>query len=435
MRKISALLLTLATLFSLLAVPASAASAGPQLVTSGTAAAAQELRLTGIPDNCQSFQATFTLSNASAAYSFVADNDLMLLPGIYTTYQHSGGSVTVYVTAKSGVLTDTGSLTLGTVSSADGSTFTVTGMSGVKLLDSYTGDIELGGSSGGGSDSGSGSSGSSSTARAITIKASSGGSVSASASQAVQGRTITLTATAQEGYVLESITAVNATGSTVALTDVGGGKYTFTMPSSAVTVTAVFAARSGGNGGATGSQPFVDVPAGAWYGEAVQYVYENGLMSGTGDGRFSPEVTTSRAMIVTILYRQAGSPAVTGGAAFTDVAAGTWYTDAVAWASANGIVSGYGEGKFGPNDPITREQMAAILCRYAGYRGMDVTKRADLSAFADAGQVSDYALETMRWAVAEGLITGTSETTLSPAGSATRAQAALILMRFAALEG
>ena len=426
MRKISALLLTLATLFSLLAVPA-AAAASPQLVTSGTAAATQEIKLTGIPNNCQSFQATFTLSNDSADYGFVADNDLMLLPGIYTTYQHSGGSVTVYVTAKSGVLTDTGSLTLGTVSSADGSTFTVTGMSGVKLLDSYTGDIELGGSSSG--------SGSSSTARAITIKASSGGSVTASAAQAVQGRTITLTATAQEGYVLESIAVTNSAGRTVALTDVGGGKYTFTMPSSAVTVTAVFAAQSGENGGATGRQPFVDVPAGAWYEEAVQYVYENGLMSGTGDGRFSPEVTTSRVMIVTILYRQAGSPAVTGSAAFTDVEADTWYTDAVNWASANGIVSGYGEGKFGPNDPITREQMAAILCRYASYKGMDVTKRADLSAFSDAGQVSDYALETMRWAVAEGLITGTSETTLSPAGSATRAQAALILMRFAALEG
>mgnify|MGYP005755906775 CR=1 FL=1 len=427
MRKISALLLTLATLFSLLAVPAAAAAASPQLVTSGTAAATQEIKLTGIPNNCQSFQATFTLSNASADYGFVADNDLMLLPGIYTTYQHSGSSVTVYVTAKSGVLTDTGSLTLGTLSSADGSTFTVTGMSGVKLLDSYTGDIELGGSSGG--------SGSSSTARAITIKASTGGSVTASAAQAVQGRTITLTATAQEDYVLESIAVTNSAGRTVALTDLGGGKYTFTMPSSAVTVTAVFAAQSGGNGGATGSQPFVDVPAGAWYEEAVQYVYENGLMSGTGDGRFSPEVTTSRAMIVTILYRQAGSPAVTGSAAFTDVEAGTWYTDAVTWASANGIVSGYGEGKFGPNDPITREQMAAILCRYASYKGMDVTKRADLSAFSDAGQVSDYALETMRLAVAEGLITGTSETTLSPAGSATRAQAALILMRFAALEG
>ena len=427
------LLLALTLLGSLLAVPASAAAGGLQLVTSDTAAATQELKLTGVPADCQSLQATFTLSEGGVSYGFAADTALAALPGLYTTYRQSGADVTLYVTAKTGVLTETGTLVLGTLSSADGSTaFTVTGMSGVKLLDPSTGDLTPGGSTGGGSDSGSGSS---PTARPITIKTSGGGSVTASASQAVLGRTITLTATAQEGYGLESITAVNAAGSTVALTDVGGGKYTFTMPAAAVTVTAVFAAQSGGNGGTTGSQPFVDVPAGAWYGEAVQYVYENGLMSGTGDGRFSPEVTTSRAMIVTILYRQAGSPAVTGGAAFTDVADGTWYTDAVAWASANGIVSGYGEGKFGPNDPITREQMAAILCRYADYKGMDVTKRADLSAFTDASQVSDYALETMRWAVAQGLITGTSETTLSPAGSATRAQAALILMRFAALEG
>ena len=176
--------------------------------------------------------------------------------------------------------------------------------------------------------------------------------------------------------------------------------------------------------------PFVDVASGSWYEDAVWYVYENGLMAGTSDTTFEPDTTTSRGMIVTVLYRLEGAPAVSGSSGFTDVADGQYYADAVAWASSNGIVGGYGNGLFGPNAPITREQMAVILYRYAQYKGYDVTASADLSGYDDVAQVSSYALEALQWANAEGLVNGTSDTTLTPGGSATRSQIAVILMRF-----
>lgn len=153
-------------------------------------------------------------------------------------------------------------------------------------------------------------------------------------------------------------------------------------------------------------------------------------MAGTSSTTFSPDATTTRGMIVTILYRLEGTPAVSSASGFTDVADGQYYTNAVAWAAANNIVGGYGNGLFGPNDTITREQMAAILYRYAQYKGYDVTASTDLSGYSDAAQVSSYALAALQWANAEGLVNGTSDTTLTPGGSATRAQVAVILMRF-----
>lgn len=180
---------------------------------------------------------------------------------------------------------------------------------------------------------------------------------------------------------------------------------------------------------ANDSMPFTDVKKTDWFYEAVQYVYENGMMSGTGKTTFSPDTTTTRGMIVTILHRMEGSPTVVGET-FTDAADGQYYSDAVSWASANGIVSGYGNGKFGPDNPITREQMAAILYRYAQYKGYDVSQSADLSKYTDAEQVSSYAKTAIAWANAEGLINGVTWTTLVPQGNATRAQVATILMRF-----
>ena len=227
------------------------------------------------------------------------------------------------------------------------------------------------------------------------------------------------------GKALEKLTASDRSGKTLTLADKGEGKYTFTMPSSAVTVTAAF------QGGETAvTLPFTDVAADSWYYDSVAYVYEKGLMGGTGDGLFAPDLTTSRAMIVTILYRLENSPAVTTSAGFTDVATDTWYTDAVNWANANGIVTGYGDGRFGPEDTITREQMAVILYRTAKLLGRDVSARADLSGYTDAANVGEYAVEAMQWAVAQGLLTGTDAGALLPSGSATRSQAAALLMRF-----
>ena len=176
--------------------------------------------------------------------------------------------------------------------------------------------------------------------------------------------------------------------------------------------------------------PFADVSGSDWFYNDVRYVYEKGIMDGTGADRFSPNAPLTRAMIVTILYRMAGSPSVSGSSDFTDAAAGKWFAKAVAWAAANGIVNGYGSGLFGPNDPVTREQLAAILYRYAVYGGMTaVTLEENLGSFADTAQLSAYAIQAMNWAVGQGLING-SGSNLVPKAQATRAQVAAIIHRY-----
>lgn len=176
--------------------------------------------------------------------------------------------------------------------------------------------------------------------------------------------------------------------------------------------------------------PFGDVKSADWFYNDVKYVYEKGMMAGTAADVFAPNATTTRAMIVTILYRLEGSPAVTVTSAFVDVPAGQWYTDAVNWAAANQIVKGTSATTFAPNASITREQMAAILYRYAQYKGYDVTKKADLSGYSDNSQVSAYAKDALAWANAAKLINGVTNTTLAPQGNATRAQVSAILHRF-----
>ena len=196
----------------------------------------------------------------------------------------------------------------------------------------------------------------------------------------------------------------------------------------------------GNNGGQTdigegdtplGSAPFTDVPEDAWYKEAVDYVYANGLMSGTSATTFAPSTQLSRAMMVQILYNLEDRPAAAESAAFTDVAADAWYADAVNWAAGEGIVSGYGNGKFGPDDLITREQMANMLYYYAQWAGLEPSAGADaLQGFQDAGQVSSWASDAVSWAVSSGLISGTGNQTLAPTATATRAEVAQIMMAF-----
>ena len=271
LRKLSLFFLTLCLTAAAL-IPGAAAAGGPRLtVSSQEPASSQSIGFTGLPADCHSIQATFTLS-ADASCDFAPDSVLAGQPGVYTAFKQTGRAVTVYVTAKSGVLPTDGALTLGVLSSPD-TLFTVEQASNLKLL----------------------------------------------------------TSDGEETTYPSVDTGSNGSGS------------------------------SGGSGGSNSS-------------------------GGNSDG--------------------------------------------VAWASANGIVTGYSNGSFGPDDTITREQMAAILYRYARYKGYDLSARTDLSGYTDAGQVSAYATDPMTWAVGSGLITGTSGTTLSPAGSATRAQAAVILARF-----
>lgn len=181
---------------------------------------------------------------------------------------------------------------------------------------------------------------------------------------------------------------------------------------------------------AAGENPFTDVPASHWAHDDITYVYENDLMNGTDGSLFSPESTTTRAQVVTVLYRLAGQPAADWANPFWDVPASAWFHDAVTWAWENDITGGVSSTHFGAGNAVTREQLATFLYRYAQDQGYDTSARADLSGYSDAGLVSSYATEALSWANATGLITGTTATTLSPQGSATRAQVATILSRF-----
>ena len=195
------------------------------------------------------------------------------------------------------------------------------------------------------------------------------------------------------------------------------------MPNGQVTVTVTFE---------QAPLPFHDVTEGDWFYDAVRYAYETGLMDGVEDSLFAPNSETTRAQLVTILYRLAGEPEPGGDSGFTDVEADTWYTDAVAWAAQNGIVNGVSDTEFAPGDDITREQLAVILYRYAAYQGYDVSQRADLSGFGDASSISGYAQEALSWAHAQGLVLGFEDGSLRPQGTASRAQIAAVLMRFLA---
>ena len=186
----------------------------------------------------------------------------------------------------------------------------------------------------------------------------------------------------------------------------------------------------GGAVSAANRVQFSDVRSTDWFYESVQYVCTHGIMNGSGANSFAPEEKTTRAMVVTMLYRYEGSPLVSAQCPFQDVAAGKYYRNAVVWAAENQIVGGLGGNRFGPDEAVTREQLAAILYRYANYKGYDTQRSAGLARFADSADVGSYAVNAMKWAVAEGLLSGVSATELQPKGFAIRAQVAAILMRF-----
>ena len=269
-----------------------------------------------------------------------------------------------------------------------------------------------------------------SSATVNSVKATNG-SFAISDKNAKAGDTVKITPKANDGYVVDTVTVTDKNGNNITVTQNADGTYSFVMPAKSaqpVDVKVTFKLDDGEKD--CPSEKFTDVDQDKWYHEGVDYAIKNGLMNGTGADTFAPDATTTRAMVVTILYRLDGEPAVTKDIPFADVPAGQWYSNAINWAAANGIVDGYGNGKFGPDDTITREQMAAILYRYASYKGYSVSDLANLTGYTDAASVSEWASTAMRWAVAEGLIEGTSATTLSPSGDSTRAQVATILMRF-----
>ena len=273
--------------------------------------------------------------------------------------------------------------------------------------------------------SGGGAVGGGSKTYKITVAETVNGTAAASKSTASEGEKITVTAAPADGYELDSITVKGEKAGSVTVKD-----GVFVMPADDVTVTVRFKEKK------TEPKPaptFTDVKPGDWFYEAVQYAAEKGLMNGVGDGKFDPNGTTTRGMIVTILYRLEGEPAIRSGMPFSDVKESDWYAKAVSWAERKGIVTGYGDGRFGPNDPITREQMATILYRYAQTKGQGFQGLWSFQLdFPDAGDVSPWATEAMSWMVMQGVVGG-KDGKLAPGGSASRAEAAAMLMRFASL--
>lgn len=249
------------------------------------------------------------------------------------------------------------------------------------------------------------------------------GAVVVSTAHPDYGEVVTIVPQPESGHVVEAVTVTDADGEALVVTALEDGTYQFTQPRGMVTISVTFAKKP------VEPLPFVDVAAEEWYGDAVATVYAQGLMMGTAEDTFAPELVATRGMVVSILHRLAGSPTVSAEV-FEDVTADDWYGQAVAWAASEGIASGTSAETFSPNAAVTREQLAALLCNFAAQQGVDTTARSDLSCFDDAETVSGWAQDAVSWAHAEGLLAGTSATTLSPQGEATRAQLAAMLVRF-----
>ena len=282
----------------------------------------------------------------------------------------------------------------------------------------------------------------------ITVINPKNGTVSVSDDWADEDQKITLTITPDKGYVVDKIEIVDLEGDKIDAKKVEDedNEYTFRMANCDVTVTVTFKEEGKTEDKEETNETeetdkteetttpetvaFSDVSESDWFYKGVSYVVENGMMNGVGENQFAPNAPLTREMLAVVLYNMEKQPESTGVNPFADVKADMWYTDAIVWANANGIVAGYDDSTFGLGDSITREQLAAILYRYAQMKGYDVTEKADLTGYADSAAISGYAVEAMQWANANGIVNGMTETTLAPQGAATRAQVATMLMNF-----
>jgi uncharacterized repeat protein (TIGR02543 family) len=245
------------------------------------------------------------------------------------------------------------------------------------------------------------------------------GQITLSSQQAKAGETVYITIEPDPGYENHVPTVLDQNGNPLTVTQNSDGTYSFQMPAGGVNIDTEY----------TKIDYFDDVDENAWYDEAAWFCAAHGLMAGTGERRFDGNLDTTRAMLVAVLYRLSQSEE-TAENIFPDVEEDKWYTEAITWAAKNNIVSGYGNGNFGPEDILTREQMIAILHQYSKFMGYDVSKKDDLGAYHDADYISDWAIAQMQWAVANGLITGVGNNLVSPQTGANRAQFAVIMQRY-----
>ena len=346
-----------------------------------------------IPVENGQYTATMSAVDNKCCVSTSAKNGKVT--GLESSMVAAGTEVTLTATADSGY--DFSGWTVNGEAVEGGATKTFTINSNTTITANFTVHHS---SSGGGSSSGS--------STTVSASKSDNGSVSVDKTSASKGSTVTVTVKAKDGYKLGKLTVTDAKGNTIDVTNLSNGKFSFVMPEGKVTVTPTFVAD---NGNQTESKSYSDVKTGDWFNDAVKYVSDKGLMSGTGSDKFAPSATTTRAMLMTVLARYAGED-TTGGA--------TWYEKGMEWAKAKGVSDGTN-----PNADITREQLVTMLYRYAGTPAAN----GSLSDFSDTASVSTYAADAMQWAVANGIVNG-SNGKLNPQNNATRAQVAAILMRF-----
>ncbi|NMA52428.1 MAG: hypothetical protein GX949_05415, partial [Peptococcaceae bacterium] len=245
------------------------------------------------------------------------------------------------------------------------------------------------------------------------------GKIILSSQQAKAGDTVFITIEPDPGYESNIPTVLDQNGNPLEVTKNSDGTYSFQMPAGGVSIDTDY----------TKIDYFDDVDENDWFDEAAWFCAAHGLMEGTGEGRFDGDVDTTRAMLVTVLYRLSQSDDVPENI-FADVEEGKWYTEAITWAAKNNIVSGYGNGNFGPEDILTREQMVVILHKFSKFMGYDVSKEDDLGAYLDAADISNWARAEMQWAVGSGLIKGVGDNQVSPRTGANRAQFAAIMQRY-----
>ena len=261
----------------------------------------------------------------------------------------------------------------------------------------------------------------------VTVNPVKNGKVAVDKETADKGESVKITLTPDEGYKAGDLEVADKDNNLVKLTSAGDNAYTFTMPDSDVVVAAAFAKK---DSDPDPQQKFSDVPAGSWYEDAVYYATGKGYFTGIGNNKFDPKGNVTRGQLCTILYAMEGKPTVTSGNVFSDVAPSKYYYDPVRWAAANGMVAGYTDKTFKPNVYVSRQQLASVLYKYTVYKKFDVSVSANITTFADYSSISNYAVTPLRWAVSHKVMSGTDRNTLNPLGAATRAEFAVILKAY-----
>lgn len=371
--------LVISAIMAAMAIPVAYAAGTPSLNIPANESTQQSVSFNNISSDVKNLQVTINLETYNKEQTYNFYSDLSKIAGVEVFYkQNSANSITIYITSNINPLTTTGNINLGTIEANE--SFKITSATNMKITDGINSQTPSMDNSTGDNDN----------SNDLDDSNNSSGSNNSNGSNSSSGS--------------------NNSGNS---NNNNSNDNTDNEPENTETTI-----------------QFTDVNENDWYYDAVKYVYANGLMSGVSDTTFAPNANTTRGMIVTVLYRMENQPNVTIDNSFKDVKSTDYYGNAIYWAKQNNIVSGYNSTTFAPNDNITREQMAAILYRYAAYKGYSVDKTSDLSNFNDTSNISNYALTPIKWAVSSGLISGMGDSTISPLGNASRAQIATILMRF-----